>query len=259
MVNPSNIEQEFKANVSEQISLLPEGNGRFRVLTPFRFDDGDHFAITLKENGAGWYLSDEGNTFMHLSYDLAEREMQRGTRQQILINALSVFSIEDRNGELVMRIPDQRFGDSLYSYLQGILRITDITLLTRERVRSTFLEDFRAFIEERVPPERREFDWHDPESDPRGNYRVDCRINQMPVPLFVYALTGDDKVRDTTIGIMHYERIKTPFRSVGIFEEQESVNRRALAQISDVIQRQFSSLPANRERIASVLADALQG
>ena len=127
MVNPSSIERECKTKVSEQIDLLPEGIGRFRVLTPFRFDDGDHLAITLKENGSGWYLSDEGNTYVHLSYDLAEREIQRGTRQQIIISAPAVFSIEDRDGELVMRIADQRFGDSLYSYVQGLLRITDIT------------------------------------------------------------------------------------------------------------------------------------
>lgn len=30
--------------------------------------------------------------------------------------------------------------------------------LTRERVRSTFMEDFRAFMEESVPENRREFD-----------------------------------------------------------------------------------------------------
>jgi len=79
----------------------------------------------------------------------------------------------------------------------------------------------------------------------------------MAMPLFVYALTGDDKVRDTTIGIMHCERIGERFRSVGIFEDQESVNRRALARLSDVIDRQFSSLTVNRARIADFLAQAL--
>jgi adenine-specific DNA-methyltransferase len=45
--------------------------------------------------------------------------------------------------------------------------------LTRERVRSTFMEDFRAFMEESVPENRREFDWHDPTYDPAGMYVID--------------------------------------------------------------------------------------
>jgi hypothetical protein len=71
--------------------------------------------------------------------------------------------------------------------------------LTRERVRSTFMEDFRAFMEESVPENRREFDWHDPTYDPAGRYVIDCKINSMPKPLFIQALPNDDKTRDATI------------------------------------------------------------
>jgi hypothetical protein len=41
-------------------------------------------------------------------------------------------------------------------------------------------------------------------------------------------LPGDDKVRDATIAILQFERWKTPFRSVAIFEDQEEVNRKVL-------------------------------
>lgn len=259
MLNTCEIERDFRAKVSEQIGLLPEGLNRFRVLTPFRFDDGDHLSIALKQNGHGWHLSDEGHTYMHLSYDIAERELQRGTRQQILASTLSMFSIEDRDGELILRVPDDRFGDGLYDFVQGLLRIADIAFLTRERVRSTFLEDFRTFIAEQVPPERREFGWHDPTSDTHGRYAVDCRINHMPVPLFIFALAGDDKVRDMTIGIMHFERIAMRFRSLGIFEDQEAINRQVLARFSDVVEKQFSNLDINRARIAAFIQDVMQG
>lgn len=149
-MNLERIEQDFRDKVCEKLRISTEGIERFRVFTPFIFEDGDHLSIVLKMENERWILSDEGHTYMHLTYDLDEKDLQRGTRQKIITNALSVFSVQDREGELIISIKDDRYGDALYSFVQGLLRITDVTYLSRERVRSTFMEDFRAFMEETV-------------------------------------------------------------------------------------------------------------
>ena len=172
------IEQDFHRKVSRKIRLTGEGIDRFRVFTPFLFDDGDHLAIVLRKEGARWVFSDEAHTYMHLTYDIDEKDLHRGTRQMIISSALSTIGIEDRDGELVIEVPDERFGDALYSFVQGLLKITDASFLSRQRVRSTFMEDFRALLSEVTPEERRCFDWSDPEHDPKGIYTVDCRINR---------------------------------------------------------------------------------
>jgi len=82
---------------------------------------------------------------------------------------------------------------------------------------------------------------------------VDCRINSNTRPTLVYALPNDDKVRDATIGLLKFESWGLDFRSVGIYESQEDVNRKVLARFSDVVGKQFSSLAASRERIAGYL------
>jgi hypothetical protein len=162
------IERDFKDKVNEKLSLSSEGIDRYRVFTPFMFEDGDHLAIVLKRRNGGWVLSDEGHTYMHLTYDLEEKDLQQGTRQKIITNALSMFSVEDHEGELVIPIRNDRYGDALYNFVQALLKITDVAYLSRERVRSTFIEDFRSFMEEAVPENRREFDWHDRQHDPEG-------------------------------------------------------------------------------------------
>lgn len=252
------IESDFRRKVGESVQLANEGVNRYRVFTPFLFEDGDHLAVVLKREHGSWILSDEGHTYMHLTYDLDEKDLQRGNRQKIISNALSMFSVEDIDGELRLVIPEEQFGDGLFSFVQALLKISDVSYLSRERVKSTFLEDFRNFMEATIPIDRRSFDWFDPQHDPEGKYTVDCRLNRMPKPVMVFALPTDDRVRDATISLLQLERWGIPHRSLAIFEDQEEVNRKVLARFSDTCEKQFSSLGANKDRIARYLAEAMQ-
>ena len=253
------IERQFREKVSAKVRLCAEGENRFRVSTPFQFDDRDHLAVVLKKEGGSWCLTDEGHTYMHLTYDILEKDLQKGTRAKVISNALDAFSVQDRDGELRLPISDGRYGDALFDFVQALLKVTDVAYLGRERVRSTFIDDFRSLIEEKIPANRRSFDWHDEEHDPAGNYVVDCRINGMPKPLYVFALPSDDRVRDATIALLQFERWGQIPRSLGIFEDQEQTSRKVLARFSDVCEKQFSSLSANKDRIAKFLDDVIGG
>ena len=253
------VERDFHEKVSTRIRLEAEGMERYRVFTPFLFEDGDHLSIVLKREGSRWVLSDEAHTYMHLTYELDERDLQTGTRQKIISNALSVFQVEDRDGELILEVPGERYGDALYAFVQALLRIADVSYLSRERARSTFMEDFRALLTEVAPEERISFDWTDPRHDPPGIYSVDCRINGMPRPLFVHALASDGRTRDATIALHQFEKWGIAFRSLAIFEDQESINRKVLARFTDVCDKQFSSLSGNRDRITRFLDESISG
>jgi hypothetical protein len=249
------IEKEFKSKICEEINLSQEGVNRFIVFNPFMFDDGDHLVVLLKSKDGKWLFTDEGHTFMHVSYD--DIDIDKGTRKKIIDNVLTGYGIKNQEGELIAEIYNSQFGDALYSYLQGLIKITDISYLTRERVRSTFMEDLKAFIEEKVPSDRLIFDYYDKQHDPDAKYMVDCRINGMKRPLLLFGIPTDDKCRDVTITCLQFEKFNVPFRSMAIFEDQETVNRKVLARFSDICDKQFSTLATNKDRISKYLHEIM--
>ncbi len=259
-MNSELIAKDFRKRVCEQIEVRQEGIDRFLIVTPFRHDDGDNYSIALKRENGHWILTDEASTFMHLSYDLDDQDISSGSsRGEIISNSLAGLSVENRDGELVIPVPDEKFGDALFNLLQAITKVTDVSFLSRERVRSTFLEDFRNFMRSRVPPERLVFDWTHPERDPHKNYPVDARVNGMRRPLLVYALPrSDDKVNVATISLLTFEKWNIPIQSMAIFEEQEVIGRKVLARFTDVCEKLFSSLEGNRDRITTYLENVLE-
>jgi len=251
------IEREFKQKVCEELRLAEEGKDRFRVFTPFRFDDGDHLGIVLKKEKNQWLLSDEGHTYMHLTYRFNESDLENGTRREIITNSLSEFQVEDRYGEFIIKIEQGEYGEALYRFAQALLRISDISYLSRERVKSTFYEDFRALIAENVPEDRYVFDWHDTQYDPEGVYEVNCHINKMANPLYIYALQNDNQVRDATISLLQFEKWGNSFYPIAIFQDAEKVSKKVLKKFSKVCEKQFPSLQENRREIVHYLRETL--
>ena len=252
------IEQDFIDKVSAKVRVLPDGRDRFRVFTPFRFDDGDHIAILLKKEQGRWLLSDGGHTYMHLTYDISEKQLLSGTRHQIISNALSTFKVEDRFGELILEVKDARFGDALYAFVQALVKMGDVLCLSKEQTQSTFRTDFEALFCEVVPEADRTFDWYDPERDEAKKYTVDCRINGMPEPLFVYALANNDRIRDATIKLQKAMQWDIPFRPLGIFQNREAAGRQVVARFDDVCEMQFPCLEVNRQEIVDYLGENIR-
>ncbi|MBC8099611.1 MAG: hypothetical protein H7Y11_09215, partial [Armatimonadetes bacterium] len=88
-------------------------------------------------------------------------------------------------------------------------------------------------------------------------YPVDAVVNHRDVPLYVFAINGNDRCRDATIKLHTYRSWGIRFHSVTIFENQQDIARSVLARFSDVADKQFSSLISSEPQIKRYLAEQL--
>jgi hypothetical protein len=254
-MNLVELREEFRRKICDEIDIEDQGLQRYIVYTPFMFDDGDHFVVVLKrESDDRWILTDEGHTLMHASYD--NIDVSHGTRRSIIDQTLCSFAMVNDSGELRLDVPEGAFGDALFSFLQGLTKITDIRFLTRERARSTFMEDFRQLVTEKIPGQRLILDYTDPEHDQKQLYPVDCRVNGTVRPLFIFAVHTDLKCSAAHTTILQFENWGRKFNSMAIFEDQTQINRSILARFTDAVGKQFSDL-GDRNRIGNYLDEIL--
>lgn len=250
------LEKEFKSKVCEQTEIKSMGIDRFRVETPFMFDDGDHLSIYLKKDGTRWKFTDEGHTYMHLSYRIPTKNLKKGNRNKLINEILTSFSVEDRNGELVLPISDDQYGDAFFSFTQALLKISDVSFLSRERVKSTFVEDFEGFIDTLIPVEKRKRDWYDHTRDSDGKYKVDYRLEGAEKPIFLFGVNSESKAKDSVISILTYEKWGTDFLPVAFFEKLEDLSPKTVARVTDVCEKTFSSLTGdNKDRAKKYLSE----
>jgi hypothetical protein len=253
-MNESLLLASLRQKVSGEIDIEAEGLHRYIVYTPFMFDDGDHYVIILRNENGQWILSDEGHTLMHLTYSGVD--LSAPTRAKIIEEALSAHGVESVGGELKLAVPHEDFGNALFSFMQAIAQTSTVSQMTKERVASSFYEDLRELIFDVVPEARIEANWHDPEIDPAQKYTIDYKINSLATPWFVFGVHSTDKCRAATIACLTYEIKNARFYSLVVFQDQTGINRNALAQLSDVAGKQFSSL-GERNRIANFFREEI--
>jgi hypothetical protein len=235
------IVRSFKRKVGQKIEMEAEGLDRFIVYTPFQFEDGDHYVVILKREGNDWVLSDEGHTFMHLSYE--DVDLSSGMRAQLIDQALASFSVKNDSGELRLLIPGKDYGNALFSFVQALGKIAHTALWTQDRVKSTFFEDVAEIIETTAPIGSVQQEFVDLDIDPNERYPIDFALSgKGSRKWFVFAIANDTHCQQATIACLHYENAKYPFSSMVIFEKQEKINRKYLAQLTDVTGKSFSTI-----------------
>lgn len=121
-------------------------------------------------------------------------------------------------------------------------KITSVTKFTRKVAKSTFYGDIAELVEAVIPRSALQRDWHDQVNDPQGWYKADFRIKGKNRDWLLFGVHSDVKCEDVTITCLKKEKVEPMLGSIVIFENQAAISRKKLAQLSDAVGKQFSSM-----------------
>lgn len=254
-MDTSQIERDIKIKICDAITFVLDEWDKNRVIvnTPFIFEDGDVIKVVLKKEGDKWYFTDEGHTFMHLSYD--DLDLTQNTRKEIIDKILIMHDILNHKGELSVKVENDLFGDALFNFLQGLNRMSDLSFTKKEHVKSLFLSEFADFLKSLLG-DKAIFDYIDEDKDKKGKYKVDCYIPSRR-PIFIFGVPSSDKCRDTTITLLKFTTWNVRFTSITIYEDMESLPKRAVAKLTDVSDKSYSNLETAKDDLSRYLKQTI--
>ncbi|WP_239734144.1 DUF1828 domain-containing protein [Mammaliicoccus sp. H-M33] len=117
------------------------------ITTPFKNHLNDYIRIYVDflPNGE-IILSDDGLTLNEL--DMYGIDVKTKTRTRIIQSVLNQFSLILKNNEIIANVNNESFAQSKHNLIQGILKIYDLTLTSKNNVTSLFYEDVFNFLYE---------------------------------------------------------------------------------------------------------------
>ena len=133
--------------IRDGISLREVGNGWHEVVTPFLNHRNDMIELYVRQQGEEFVISDGGNTINELV--LSGTDINRSQKKTEELNTiLRSFGIQktERN-EIQVKTNAKRFPEVKHRFIQAVLSIDDMFMLSTPKVESYFIEEVTNFLE----------------------------------------------------------------------------------------------------------------
>lgn len=244
-MNTKELEQLMCKALCAEAAVTPLGDDMWRVVTPFKFPDGDSYTLYLSQQASGGIrVSDAGSTLMHLSYENDVDKLREGTRGRLLQQVLAESDVEEDEGEFYIDSPLQEIGKTLFRFGQALTRIHDLTFLNRLRAESTFYEDLRETLREIVEADQIHENYVVPEVSRAPEYPVDYYVESKSAPVYLFGVPNRDKARLATIILQHLIAAGRDFNSMIVFQNMADLPRADVSRLTNAANDQVDSLDA---------------
>ncbi|WP_270671349.1 DUF1828 domain-containing protein [Staphylococcus hominis] len=143
------IEQKMNEyfNWLKQSYKYKEMDSSTEITTPFRNHLNDYIRIYvdfLPDNSI--ILSDDGLTLNELK--MSNINIKTKARNRIMQSILNQFNLSLKDDEIIAHVKNESFAQSKHDLIQGILKIYDLTITSRNNISSLFYEDVFNFLYE---------------------------------------------------------------------------------------------------------------
>lgn len=133
--------------IRDSLTLRDVGNGWHEIVTPFLNHRNDMIELYLRQEGEEIVLSDGGNTINELT--LSGTDINRSQKKtEELNNILRSFGIQkNAHNEISARTSAKKFPQVKHRFIQAIISVDDMFMLSTPKIESFFTEEVSSFFE----------------------------------------------------------------------------------------------------------------
>jgi hypothetical protein len=118
----------------------------FLINTPFIGAFNDSIEIYARKNGDQLTLSDNGETMSNL--ELQGLHIQGSKKRRDLLDSILLsYGLNCVNNEIIVESNLESFSQSKHNFLQAIIEINDLYVLSKNNIASIFKEDVRSYLD----------------------------------------------------------------------------------------------------------------
>lgn len=118
----------------------------YKITTPFLDRRNDHLTIYVVINGDQIKLTDDSYTLDNLEVDGINFTNKR---EEELKRILIGYGVYRSNNELFALADKNSFAQKKHNFIQALLNVNDMYLLSSEKISSFFLEDIKKYFDEK--------------------------------------------------------------------------------------------------------------
>lgn len=242
------IEKVFSAGFHRTISLAEKRPNLYQLKAPFFYPDGDMMEVFLRvlpDNSL--VVEDLGMALMRLSYQFS---LDSKNKQKIFREILNAYCVEEKDGNIFIKSDVEELFSKTMQLIQVINKVSDISFLKRETVKTMFYEYFENFLFQDLRKHQPIRDYYPSFDEKKKQYPSPfALLRKGRDPICLFPISSDEKCKDATITIQQYELHGFKPETIAVFENQEDIGRKPLAHLSNVVGKQFSTLEGNEGRI----------
>lgn len=133
--------------IKKGFSLREISNGWHEVVTPFLNHRNDMIELYLKQDSERITISDGGNTIneLRLSGIDIEKSKKRAEELTTILRSFGISRSEDN--ELIVCTDSKQFPATKHRFIQAVLSVDDMFMLSNSKVENFFTEDVATFFE----------------------------------------------------------------------------------------------------------------
>lgn len=135
--------EEYATWLKNEITFEKIGE-YYEITTPYLDNANDYIQIYVKQDGDDLYFTDDSATIKGLKMSGFQFTANRKAHLQRILNQ---YGIKMEGDELIAKAPVKGFAQKKHMFIQAIMRIDDMFVISKSKVSSFFLDDITDFFD----------------------------------------------------------------------------------------------------------------